>query len=512
MTDHPHLEEIRPQVVVAPPTTTGAKSGPDRSLVVRVIITAGGLAVGTAVVAQWRAVDLPLFLALAILTAGVQALAFRSRTSRAVISISFVPVAVATLVLGVSAGVFLGVFSVLYGEGVLRRERWGRMLEILGLLSLMLVFGGWIAVLEADSGLLAARATRIAMMGLWIVIFATWLMDRLRCRETADSTLAGGIAALVFVLAMLLAPFLPMFALEDAMGQAAITTVKTALVVAAGFMTIDLLATSVLALTTQGGSGLSLWRGNLVPTFYRYNGQVLLAGGLAIAFAEGGIALLAAGSLIVLLAFYAYRLMAEQRETLYATVCALTSALDARDSYTKGHSDRVASYSLAVGKLLGWGPGRLANLQLAGQLHDVGKIGTPDSVLRKPDKLTPEEFEVIKRHALDGESIVRNVPGLRSVARIVGQDHERWDGKGYPRGVSGQKLHLEARIIAVADVYDALTTDRPYRRALSQQQALTYLKEQAGKAFDPAAVEAFVQVHNQGNLEAALEFAYCLTH
>lgn len=386
------------------------------------------------------------------------------------------------------------------------------MLELLGLLSLMLVFGGWVAGFETDASLLAVRTTRMAMMGLWIVIFATWLMDRLRCREKADSILAGGVAALGFGLAMLLVPFLPMFALEDAVSQAAITTMKTALILAAGFMTIDLLATSVLALTTQGGSGLSLWRGNLVPTFYRYNGQVLLAGGLAIAFAEGGIALLAAGALIVLLAFYVYRLMAEQRETLYATVCALTSALDARDSYTKGHSDRVASYSLAVGKLLGWGPERLVNLQLAGQLHDVGKIGTPDSVLFKPGKLTPDEFEVIKRHALDGESIVRNVPGLRGVARIVGQDHERWDGKGYPRGVSGLKLDMEARIIAVADVYDALTTDRPYRRALSQQHAMTYLKEQAGKAFDPTVVEAFIQVHSQGNLEAALEFAYCLTH
>lgn len=180
-----------------------------------------------------------------------------------------------------------------------------------------------------------------------------------------------------------------------------------------------------------------------------------------------------------------------QIETSYAEVIvALVGAVEAKDGYTRGHTQRVCELSLRIGQELKLPKERLRVLTQAAMLHDIGKIGVPDSILNKPGPLTPEEFAVIRDHPVRGHAIIRDVPSLRAEIGGVRHHHERLDGSGYPDGLVGDQIPLEARIIAVADVYDALTSARPYRPAWSPERALAYLDEQAGVTLDGACVRA----------------------
>ncbi len=172
---------------------------------------------------------------------------------------------------------------------------------------------------------------------------------------------------------------------------------------------------------------------------------------------------------------------------------ALTSAIDAKDSYTFGHSERVARIGVELGRTLGLEGDDLSDIYLSGLLHDVGKIGIRDDVLRKVDPLTSEEFEHIKQHVTIGYTILADLKPIRNLLPGVLYHHERWDGKGYPHGLAGESIPLLPRILAVADAYDAMSTNRPYREALPIREVEDRLTKGAGTQWDARVVDAFAR-------------------
>ncbi|MFN2511193.1 MAG: HD domain-containing phosphohydrolase [Pyrinomonadaceae bacterium] len=177
-----------------------------------------------------------------------------------------------------------------------------------------------------------------------------------------------------------------------------------------------------------------------------------------------------------------------------STLRALTSALETRDSETHGHSERVVTYSLRLGRECGLASEHMKALEFGSLLHDIGKIGVPDSILRKPGKLTEEEWVKMREHPVHGRQILRGIEFLEGAARVVAQHHEKWDGSGYPLGMREEDIDVCARIFAVADAFDAITSDRVYRRGKSYQEAAQELDDWAGRQFDPKVVEAFHRV------------------
>ncbi len=177
-----------------------------------------------------------------------------------------------------------------------------------------------------------------------------------------------------------------------------------------------------------------------------------------------------------------------------STVLALSKAIDARDTYTSGHSERVTQISLKIGQALGLSSDKLNTLEIAALFHDVGKIGIPDQILNKPGKLTIEEFNKIKEHPSIGVDILKTIEFLEKTFPMILHHHEKYGG-GYPLGIRGETIPFEARIICVADSYDAMTSDRPYRKGLPPNVAIDELIKFKGIQFDPMIVEAFLEIH-----------------
>jgi HD-GYP domain-containing protein (c-di-GMP phosphodiesterase class II) len=170
----------------------------------------------------------------------------------------------------------------------------------------------------------------------------------------------------------------------------------------------------------------------------------------------------------------------------------LANALDARDHYTAGHSTRVSEYSCAIATAMQMGPSALDEVRIGAMLHDIGKIGIADAVLQKPGKLTKEEFEIIKKHPLIGRDILKEVHGFRPYLPMVELHHENHDGTGYPWGLKGDDIPITASIVHVADAYDAMTTDRPYRSGMPHERAVQILVQCSGTQFHPQVVEALL--------------------
>jgi HD-GYP domain-containing protein (c-di-GMP phosphodiesterase class II) len=194
-----------------------------------------------------------------------------------------------------------------------------------------------------------------------------------------------------------------------------------------------------------------------------------------------------------------YRFMEREdryRSQVLAMACALVSLVDLRDAYTGSHSSRVASYARATGLRLGLPDAQLDNVVMAALLHDIGKIGVPDHVLLKPGKLTDEEFAHVRKHPELGWMALRHIEDYKAIGLIVLHHHERMDGGGYPGGLKGNAIPLGSRIIAVADSYDALTTDRPYRTARTKQQAADELLRCVETQFDSRVLAAFLDALN----------------
>jgi putative nucleotidyltransferase with HDIG domain len=186
--------------------------------------------------------------------------------------------------------------------------------------------------------------------------------------------------------------------------------------------------------------------------------------------------------------------LALRERTYDATLTALTSALDFRDNETGGHSDRVVAYMELLLEHMNIKGSELSTLRRGALLHDIGKIGVPDNVLRKPTALSESEWAVMKRHPEFGARIIAGIPFLEDVARIVRHHHERWDGMGYPDGLKGERIPLGARIFAVGDSFDAMTSDRPYRRGLLIEAAREEIRRCGGSQFDPTVVTAFLSI------------------
>lgn len=186
------------------------------------------------------------------------------------------------------------------------------------------------------------------------------------------------------------------------------------------------------------------------------------------------------------------------QDLFLSSIKALANAVDARDPYTLGHSERVTQYAVEIAKLMGLGQKDLETLQYASLLHDIGKLNINDSILNKPGALTAEEFEIIKKHPEVGARIMEPVKQFKDVLPILYHHHECYGRHGYPQGLQGEEIPLAARILAVADSFDAMTSDRPYRRALPPKNAIDELKRCCGIQFDPRVVEAFEKAYEEG--------------
>ncbi len=189
----------------------------------------------------------------------------------------------------------------------------------------------------------------------------------------------------------------------------------------------------------------------------------------------------------------AARLFADLQESYLTTIQALAAAIDAKDPYTRGHSSRVAGYSEMISEHLACSKEECNAIKIAAYLHDIGKIGIEEQILSKPTRLTATEFRAIQGHPGISAQILASVSFLKNTIPMVSGHHERFDGSGYPQGLAGKEIPLGARIIALADAFDAMTSDRPYRKALTTEEALAELKKHAGMQFDPEIVEVFVQ-------------------
>src|SRR2546427_1741752 len=186
--------------------------------------------------------------------------------------------------------------------------------------------------------------------------------------------------------------------------------------------------------------------------------------------------------------------LASLEKAYRSTLKALTAALETRDAETHGHSERVVTFSLRLGREYGLPELEMKALEFGSLLHDIGKIGVPDAILRKPAKLTDEEWIRMREHPSHGQQILRGIEFLEGAARVVGQHHEKWDGSGYPLGLKGEEIDICARIFSVADAFDAITSNRVYRDGRSYEAALSELNKWAGQQFDPNVVEAFRRV------------------
>jgi len=196
------------------------------------------------------------------------------------------------------------------------------------------------------------------------------------------------------------------------------------------------------------------------------------------------------------------RLYVQQQRGICQSLLGLANALEAKDPYTRGHSDRVSRWSRRLGAALGLGAREIEVITQAGLLHDLGKIGVPETVLRKAGPLDAAEWDVMRRHPLIGAQILAPLDFFARGSLIVRHHHERWDGSGYPDGLAGDLIPLGARVVAVADVYDALTSLRPYRVAFTPAAALAYLVREAGRTLDERIVATFVALHRSEPTDA----------
>ena len=190
----------------------------------------------------------------------------------------------------------------------------------------------------------------------------------------------------------------------------------------------------------------------------------------------------------------------ENQELFLSSIRALAAAIDAKDPYTRGHSERVARYSAAIAREMGLPADEARKVRLSALLHDVGKIGVDDRIIRKPTALTDDEFELMKAHPSKGAAIMETIPQLADIIPGMKWHHEKWEGGGYPDGLKGDQIPLQARIVAVADAFDAMTTTRPYQKAMEVSYVLERLREMSSKRFDGAVVDALARSHAKGEL------------
>lgn len=266
------------------------------------------------------------------------------------------------------------------------------------------------------------------------------------------------------------------------------------------FLLNSFFVTLIVALTRQERP-YSIWLTNIkwsAPNFISMAPLGLITALIYQNIGMWGIVLFSIPMLIARQSFISYMNM---RQTFLDTVRSLSATIDAKDPYTKGHSFRVASYSTALARELGWSEEKVELLQYAALIHDLGKVAISEGILKKEGKLTASEFARMKEHSFIGSTIIKDIKFLAGGADIIKHHHERWDGQGYPDGLKGELIPEGARILAVADAFDAMTSDRSYRQALDISTAIQEIKEGAGTQFDPRIAEVFIRIIPRLNLE-----------
>ena len=198
------------------------------------------------------------------------------------------------------------------------------------------------------------------------------------------------------------------------------------------------------------------------------------------------------------------QLYEEMSEMFIHTVEALASAIDAKDPYTYGHSNRVARFSTAICEEMGMSKKEVREVELAAILHDIGKIGTPERILQKPGRLTAEEMARIQEHPAKGAHILANIMELRDIITWIRHHHEWYDGHGYPDRIAAEEIPVQARILSIADTFDAMTSDRPYRKGMQAEEAIRIMEESTGSQFDPGILRVFRSVHTAGKISSYL--------
>ncbi len=243
-----------------------------------------------------------------------------------------------------------------------------------------------------------------------------------------------------------------------------------------------------------------------IGTFLRNAGRTILvnyvllsAAGVGLSylvFRDGRVGYFALALLVVALveAYHPYKLLSDQREALYASLSLVARAIDLKDVYTGRHSRDASEIAVRVARVMGLPESEVRKIRFAGILHDIGKVGVDRKIIRKPSALSAEEMAAMREHPVIGARILQSIELLADAAEIVRHHHEHYDGSGYPDGLKGEEIPIGSRIVLVADAFNAMTTDRPYRRALTPQEAMRVLEENAGTQFDPAVVRALKTV------------------
>lgn len=260
------------------------------------------------------------------------------------------------------------------------------------------------------------------------------------------------------------------------------------------YMVVNMTTVALALAFMQGKSPRAIWLGNIrwsVPNYLALSLLGLLMALIVKNYGPQGLVLL---SVPLLFSRYSFQRYVDMRENYFSTIEALVKAIEAKDKYTRGHSDRVARYAVAIARELKLPEDKIECIRFMGILHDLGKIGICETILNKEECLLDNEWEVIRNHPVIGETIIKDIKFLYKIGPGVRHHHERYDGRGYPDRLQGQEIPLEARIIAVADCYDAMTSDRSYRRRRSRIEALQELSRVTGSQLDPGLVEVFCRV------------------
>jgi putative nucleotidyltransferase with HDIG domain len=271
------------------------------------------------------------------------------------------------------------------------------------------------------------------------------------------------------------------------------------------YFLVNIILVSLFVAMKKEQSPWQIWIMNLQWVTPHYLALMPLAFLIAVSYRTLGMFGLVAFFLPLLVARYSFQRFMDMRETFLDTITSLAKALEAKDPHTKGHADRVSKVAVELARQLDWSEQDVELIEYVGLLHDIGKIGIEDSVLKKPGKFTEDEYVQMKEHARIGARILDGIKLLGKGAQWVEHHHEWYNGRGYPDGLKGEEIPLGARILAVADAFDAMISDRPYKQSCTIEEAREELRRFAGTQFDPEVVEAFLEISTRPDFLDTME-------
>ncbi|TMF80635.1 MAG: HD-GYP domain-containing protein [Chloroflexi bacterium] len=286
----------------------------------------------------------------------------------------------------------------------------------------------------------------------------------------------------------------PAFAQDDPLG-----TTTVILIVGLAFITTNVFLAVMVVSARTAAPITRIWAMAIRDALFGATAQVFIGWLMAQVGLRVGLWATLLFMVPLLLARYSFMKYAETRALFFGTVSALSQAIDAKDGFTRGHADRVSRIAGAIARAMDLSEKQIEQIELAGMLHDIGKIGVEDQILMKPSRLDPHEQELMRRHPIYGASILEPSESLRPLVSLVLHHHENYDGSGYPEGRKGEDIPLGSRIIIVADAYEAMTSDRIYRKAIGHDRAMEQLNRYKGIQFDPKVVRALATlIENRG--------------